>query len=102
MKELEPLEGLGFSLSALDFLLLINFNVKKKRVLIWLMNFHEQQSKLILTGTIVKAPVLMEFVLCCRNKTEKNWKESQEREALGRQMLPGYFRLMVQDLFEEV
>ena len=85
MKELEPLEGLGFSLSALDFLLLINFNVKKKRVLIWLMNFHEQQSKLILTGIIVKAPVLMEFVLCCREiRQKKTGRESQGKRGTGK------------------
>lgn len=85
MKELEPLEGLGFSLSALDVLLLINFNVKKKRVLIRLMNFHEQQSKLILTGTIVKAPVLMEFVLCCREiRQKKTGRESQGKRGTGK------------------
>ena len=67
------------------------------------MNFHEQQSKLILTGTIVKAPVLMEFILCCREIRQKKLEgKVREREALGRQMLPGYFRLMVPDLFEEV
>ena len=49
------------------------------------MNFHEQQSKLILIGTVVKAPVLMEFILCCREiSQQKTGRESHLERGIGK------------------